>query len=220
MEEKKSVVAFGFGGKLPSQPYIWNHAFMTAREAVIRLNQQGMGGVSFWAERLEAPLYLDSDARYNVFRQQIETVLEKRRPHAVVLVGLFHGSATIRLETTGRNVYYPETYPEDTRLIVGGEEFYQTSFPLASWCKTLENEGFPVSLSHDAGQMGCNAAFYWALHTLSKQGMEGRAMFVHLPYTRAQARQRFEQTGEQMSSVDANDQLIVVTRILELAARS
>jgi pyroglutamyl-peptidase len=100
-----------------------------------------------------------------------------------LLLGQAAGSAEILLEAVGLNVGEDaEENPESFfPLVPDGPIAYRSPLPLSAWARELRETGIPARVSHHAGTYVCNAALYYALHTVDSRSLRTRAAFIHVP---------------------------------------
>ncbi len=115
--------------------------------------------------------------------------------HAPVLAlhfGVAAGCRGFRLETEARNFcrFAPDAAgagPLSDCLVVDGVATLKATIPIAAIAARLAAQGFPVSLSDDAGGYLCNAALYHSLERARRAGGGCRVGFVHIPADLASA---------------------------------
>lgn len=132
---------------------------------------------------------------------------------AVLLLGQAPGSSQIQLEKFGLNVrgepgVAPESY---AKLDAVGPAAMESTLPINSWALELQNDGYPVVVSHHAGEYLCNASLYWTLRTIKENGLKGKAAFVHLPLTVKQV----VSSGRRLPSLPVEYSARVVRSLIE-----
>jgi pyroglutamyl-peptidase len=115
--------------------------------------------------------------------------------HAPVLAlhfGVAAGAEVFRLETEARNFCRAAldaagTGPLFDCLVVEGAATLATTIPTAAIAAKLGAEGYPVSLSDDAGGYLCNALLYHSLDIARRARGGCRVGFIHIPADLASA---------------------------------
>jgi pyroglutamyl-peptidase len=108
------------------------------------------------------------------------------KPALMLLFGVAADARGFRIETEGANVCRasPDAAglpPLAPILVHGAQAAYSATLPIDAIVRRLTAQGFPVTISNDAGGYLCNAALYHALHALSEPGHSCRAGFIHIP---------------------------------------
>lgn len=122
------------------------------------------------------------DVRYDAVGRQLDEALCAHAPDRVLALGVCRDPA-LRLEHVARNLdaaSAPDVSGESRpgRVIVeGGPDTLESRLPLARMRRALEQGGFEVLDSRDAGGYLCNHLFY----ELLTRFRSGPAGFVHVP---------------------------------------
>ncbi|MCH3910005.1 MAG: hypothetical protein LKJ81_02050 [Bacilli bacterium] len=107
--------------------------------------------------------------------------MKETKPSLTISFGLASQRKKISLEERAYNLMGAKCVDEDgimlngKKIIDGGDEILSTNLQLASLSSALQNEGFDVEVSHDAGRFICNEVYYLGLKNVKT------ALFVHLP---------------------------------------
>ncbi|MGE0706373.1 MAG: pyroglutamyl-peptidase I [Planctomycetota bacterium] len=130
---------------------------------------------------------------------QLADLLEREQPVAALACGI-HGApgGPFRLEVAARNERnygIPDTdgvLVRDGVVVEGGPAQVFSTAPVATIKQRLQDAGFEVELSDDAGRYLCNAVFYWLAQRVPMAG------FLHVPpdATRAQVQQALALAAE------------------------
>ena len=115
--------------------------------------------------------------------------IEEIHPDAVLCLGQAGGIDTIHLERRGVNLANAKSPDNDGArplqqpLIEGAAAHLDTLFPIDTLAARLQHAGHPVTISDSAGLYVCNALYFTLLHHYPSLPI----LFIHLPYTPAQA---------------------------------
>lgn len=125
--------------------------------------------------------------RFDLWEREMEPLLAKARPAAVIAFGLSAKASGITLETTAHNVVATDR-PDHTGACAAatcvaehGPPRFATSLPLDKIERELRAARIPVASSDSAGDYLCNLTFY-RLMALAAQGGPKMAGFIHVPY--------------------------------------
>jgi pyrrolidone-carboxylate peptidase len=215
--KQKTVLLFGYSGQLFNQPHLESHSYKVAQKLEKRKEIEGYRIIA---------LELPSNMPFSEVRDRIAKGMETYQPVSVVILGVYQGTSFVHLEKEGHNDFDPERYsgsgedPGNSRLIKEGLEVYKTSFPVDNVCRKLLKKGIPVVPSDDAGRLGCNAAFYAALHQNFQGDHGAHVIFGHLPYTQEQAVARYLLGGVERPSISFDDQVRAMKLIIETWAKN
>lgn len=128
---------------------------------------------------------------YQSLRAELAALLDRHRPDAAVLLGLWPGEPCIRLERFAVNCNAFEI-PDNSgtlergEVVASGVAAYRCDWPVEAIVEELLASGIPARASSSAGNFLCNALFYSAMDIIAQSGAATRAGFVHVPYLPAQ----------------------------------
>ena len=143
-----------------------------------------------------------------VFSKAIETVcaaIDREEPDAVLCIGQAGGRFHLTLERVAINIddaRIPDNaghQPRQEKILETGPETYETPVPVEALCRQMQQEGFEIEPSQDAGAYVCNDTFY-----LTGLRSPAPVFFIHVP---AQPDQ-------------AEDYARTVARVIELAVEA
>ena len=105
---------------------------------------------------------------------RIARLIEEVRPCAVICLGLWPGTPTLRLERIAVNIAdfeIPDNVGLMTRgpVVEGGTEAYLSTLPIHAIQDRLLAGGIPARLSSSAGTFLCNALMYHALRACAER---------------------------------------------------
>lgn len=106
-------------------------------------------------------------------------------PDIVICFGLAAKRESIELENLAVNKINAEIkdnageQPENKTINPEGAETYLATLPIQGIAGALQNAGFPVKVSNDAGLFVCNYLFYRLMET--NQDTERLCGFIHVP---------------------------------------
>ncbi len=116
--------------------------------------------------------------------QKLKEEIETYRPDVVLSFGYAPSSRYVRLERIGQN--YDRGGKDNAGLshfgkIIeqDGNETLKAQLPLRELKNYLEERGFEVNMSDDAGGYICNHLFYSLMHHIQNKGIQGG--FIHIP---------------------------------------
>lgn len=123
---------------------------------------------------------------FGAARRELERLLRRHRPSAVLCLGVAAGRDAITPERVAINVddaRIPDNagrQPVDRPVVRGGPAAYWSTLPIKAMVADLQTRGIPASVSQTAGTFLCNHVFFGLMHAVRlRAGM--RAGFVHLP---------------------------------------
>lgn len=123
---------------------------------------------------------------FGAARRELERLLLRHRPSAVLCLGVAAGREAITPERVALNVddaRIPDNagrQPVDRPVVRGGPVAYWSSLPIKAMVADLRLRGIPAAVSQTAGTFLCNHVFYGLMHAVRRhRGM--RAGFVHVP---------------------------------------
>ncbi|WP_132058771.1 pyroglutamyl-peptidase I family protein [Halorussus amylolyticus] len=136
---------------------------------------------------------------------EMEELIAKFEPEAVVATGLAAGRSAISVERVGINVAdcggtpdNADAEPRDERICAGGDDALFATIPVVETVSTLLDSGIPARVSNTAGTHLCNNVLYRTRAHLEREEMDVPMGFVHLPLTPAGAAEK-AQDGEATS---------------------
>ncbi|HLY74255.1 MAG TPA: hypothetical protein VKU80_09075 [Planctomycetota bacterium] len=124
--------------------------------------------------------------------RQLRQGLRRRRPEALLMLGLADSRKSLALEAVALNVDHHEAAGKNVAwrrpIQKGGPLAIETRLPLRDLQQRLIKRGFRATISHHAGTFLCNHVFYRGL-----TWMDGPCGFVHLPSFKELSRARMIQ---------------------------
>ena len=123
--------------------------------------------------------------------EQLRVKIESFKPNAVLALGQAGGRDSIDFERIAVNLIDSEVADNrgvkmrERSITDGGPAAHFSRLPLRELVAAVQDLGIASSISNTAGLYVCNFLFY-KLMEFTKE--DGRAGFVHLPYTPEQAR--------------------------------
>ena len=123
---------------------------------------------------------------------EMEALVEKYDPEAIVATGLAAGRAAISVERVGINVAdcagipdNADAEPRNERIHGGSDAAYFATLPVVEVVAALLDAGIPARVSNTAGTHLCNNVLYRTRAHLERagEGSETPMGFVHLPLT-------------------------------------
>jgi len=124
--------------------------------------------------------------------RELKNLIRRRRPDALLMLGLAPTRRTLSLEAVALNVDHHEEpgKNESWRRPIqrDGPLAVESRLPLNRLLERLRKSGIRASISHHAGTFLCNHVFYRGL-----TWMEGPCGFVHVPSFRELSRARMIQ---------------------------
>jgi len=159
------------------EPFL-NHPINPTEEIVLRLDGAQIGeyevkGVLLPVDFEKAPLAI------------LETVREVA-PDAVLSLGLAAGRTEITPERIAINCRDGAADNSgralvDSKIAEEGADGYFSTLPIRMLVDTLNEKGYPASISNSAGTYLCNNVMYTVLHELKGKKVSIPAGFVHVP---------------------------------------
>ncbi len=125
--------------------------------------------------------------------EEVEKIIEKHRPDAVVCVGQAGGRSCISIERIGINLReapIPDNngnQPADEKIKEDGQNAYFATIPVKAMVDNVRKNGIPSHLSYTAGSYVCNDLMYSLLYILDKKYPHIKGGFIHVPYATEQA---------------------------------
>lgn len=126
-------------------------------------------------------------------------LIDELAPAVVVHFGVASECAGLRIETTAVNVCgmtsdVSGAFPTQNVLCIDGPDQRLVSFAASEFVQELSDQGWPVSLSDNAGHYLCNAVFYATLEVAQRAADEAWVAFIHIPRTLSDASVTLETT--------------------------
>lgn len=159
-------------------------AFGKVRENPSESIVTALGPFSVKGHRLTRRILPVSYARSSVL---LSRLLLRGRFHLAVLLGVAAGSEAIRLERYAHNcvdVEKPDVdgwKPRDRRILLDVPERFATRVDVRRIVKVLAQSEIGVTTSENAGDYVCNHAYFHALHTIDRNSLPTKCVFVHVP---------------------------------------
>jgi pyroglutamyl-peptidase len=141
-------------------------------------------------------------------------------PDVIILIGQAGGRKEISVERIAINIddaSIPDNrgiQPIDHEISVFGQSAYFSTLPIKKLVKTLQDHGFPSSVSNSAGTYVCNHLMYSVLHELAmNQSLHAIAGFIHVPYTTEQVKDKPHVFALELETIRKAIELIIFTSI-------
>ena len=117
-------------------------------------------------------------------RSAAREAVARFQPDAILHFGVSKRAFGFEIETRAFNMSGPRedhagVVPPEKPLIQRGKPVLMSTLPPLDLLRALTADGFPASLSEDAGRYLCNALFYWSLYDGETDGR--LVSFVHMP---------------------------------------
>lgn len=142
---------------------------------------------------------LDNIDGVEVVKVQIPTVFKKSaqklfqsideiKPDAVICVGQAGGRYNLNVERVAINIddgRIPDNegyQPIDVKIFEDGESAYFSTLPIKAMVEEAKKAGVPSSVSNTAGTYVCNHIMYSLLYYISKNHLNIKGGFIHVPY--------------------------------------
>ena len=124
--------------------------------------------------------------KWDVSAQILTQILARNQYDGLIMIGLAANRAIISLEKTAQNLD-DSTVSDNAGILRQNQiidpaapEFLHTNLPVEPLASDLTAEGFPVEVSHSAGNYICNHLYFQALNLLSRPK---DIVFIHIPPT-------------------------------------
>ena len=126
-----------------------------------------------------------------VFKKSAEKLfagIEEHKPDAVICIGQAGGRYDISVERVAINmddgrITDNEGYqPIDTPVYEDGENAYFATLPIKGIVEEIKLAKIPASVSNTAGTYVCNHIMYSLLYYISKNNLNIKGGFIHVPY--------------------------------------
>lgn len=119
--------------------------------------------------------------------------IDQYKPEAVICVGQAGGRFNFNVERVAINVddaRIPDNdgyQPIDETIFEDGENAYFSNLPIKAMVEEAKKANVPAAVSNTAGTYVCNHIMYSLLYYISKNKLNIRGGFIHVPYTTEQA---------------------------------
>lgn len=120
--------------------------------------------------------------------QKLFETIDTVKPDAVICVGQAGGRFDFNVERIAINVddaRIPDNegkQPIDEKIFEDGENAYFATLPIKAMVEEARKAGVPASVSNTAGTFVCNHMMYSLLYYLSRNNLNIRGGFIHVPY--------------------------------------
>jgi pyroglutamyl-peptidase len=126
---------------------------------------------------------------YGAAARRLRRLIRRRRPDAILMLGLAAGRKRISLEAVALNVDHHEEAGKQRRwrrlIRPRGPLALKTRLPIDRIYRRLRQARLPAAISHHAGTFVCNRVFYEGLSSF-----DGPCGFVHVPTFTVMSRPR------------------------------
>lgn len=126
-----------------------------------------------------------------VFKKSAEKLfagIEEHKPDAVICIGQAGGRYDMSVERVAINMddgRIPDNegyQPIDTPVYEDGENAYFATLPIKGIVEEIKLAKIPASVSNTAGTYVCNHIMYSLLYYVSKNNLNIKGGFIHVPY--------------------------------------
>lgn len=126
-----------------------------------------------------------------VFKKSAEKLyagIEEHKPDVVICIGQAGGRYDISVERVAINMddgRIPDNegyQPIDTPVYADGESAYFATLPIKGIVEEVKLAKIPASVSNTAGTYVCNHIMYSLLYYISKNNLNIKGGFIHVPY--------------------------------------
>ena len=126
-----------------------------------------------------------------VFRKSAEKLfagIDEHKPDVVICVGQAGGRYDMSVERVAINMddgRIPDNegyQPIDTPVYEDGENAYFATLPIKGIVEEIKSAKIPASVSNTAGTYVCNHIMYSLLYYISKNNLNIKGGFIHVPY--------------------------------------
>lgn len=130
-----------------------------------------------------------------VFKKSAEklfTGIEEHKPDVVICVGQAGGRYDMTVERVAINMddgRIPDNdgyQPIDSPVYQDGENAYFATLPIKGIVEEMKLAKIPASVSNTAGTYVCNHIMYSLLYYVSKNNLDIKGGFIHVPFIREQ----------------------------------
>lgn len=136
---------------------------------------------------------------YEIIKKEIPTVfvksyeklfeaIEEYSPEIVLCIGQAGGRFEVTPERVAINLDDARikdnegNQPLETKIFEDGENAYFTNLPVKRMVAEMQKNGVPSAVSYTAGTFVCNHIMYALLYYVSKNKLNTKAGFIHVPY--------------------------------------
>ena len=126
-----------------------------------------------------------------VFKKSAEKLfagIDEHKPDVVICIGQAGGRYDMSVERVAINmddgrISDNEGYqPIDTPVYEDGENAYFATLPIKGIVEEIKSAKIPASVSNTAGTYVCNHIMYSLLYYISKNNLDIKGGFIHVPY--------------------------------------
>ncbi len=124
--------------------------------------------------------------KWDVSAQILGQILHRTEYDGLILIGLAAKRSMISLERTAHNLDDSEVadnagvFRHQQIIDKSSPEYLHTNLPVEKFASELTDDGFPVEISHSAGNFVCNHLYF---HALNMPERPRDVLFVHIPPT-------------------------------------
>ncbi|MFC4321934.1 pyroglutamyl-peptidase I [Litchfieldia salsa] len=149
---------------------------------------------------------------------QLETYMDEVKPDVVMSLGLAAGRTKITPERIAINCRdgaedNQGVKLQDALIDEDGPAGYFSSLPIRKFVDTLNESGFPATISNTAGTYLCNNVMYAALQKIERENLAMKAGFVHIPASHRLAVQNPKLPS--WSSRDLEEAVVEMIKVLD-----
>lgn len=118
----------------------------------------------------------------------VENAIEKEKPDFVLSIGQAGGRNSITVERIAININDARmndnegSCPVDVPIDEEGDAAYFATIPVKEIVKAIRNIKIPAAVSNSAGTFVCNNLMYGVLDYISKNKLNIKSGFIHVPY--------------------------------------
>lgn len=176
-----SIVALTGFGQFPGVEE--NHSQHLARQLAETLNAHSENSLDTDFVAKFVPLSVD----WATIAQQVNTLYKTYKPDLVIHFGVCRSlSQSVTIERTATNCCALEPDAQGCRPVSSKRQptapaRLTTTLPVDKITASIGDRKLQVSISDDAGQYLCNAAYYHSLANAAEQEPASAALFVHIP---------------------------------------
>ena len=124
--------------------------------------------------------------KWDISAQILSQILSRNEYDGLIMIGLAAKRSVISIEKTAQNLDDCEiadnagVFRHQQTIDKSASEFLHTNLPIEKYASVLSDEGFPVEISHSAGNFICNHLYF---HALNMPERPRDVLFVHIPPT-------------------------------------
>lgn len=186
-------------------------------EILRALDQKGIEGVSITTIILPVV--------YKTCFEQLDNLIDKINPDAVLCLGVAAGRTAIQPERIGINLEDVSgdgqqgdnkgDRPEERTIIAGAPDAYFSSLPNRQISKEINELGLPSIPSNSAGTYICNTVLYRLMHKIKSESRGIPGGFIHVPATPDMVLQRPD-----LPSMNQDDQVRAIQQAIQVIRRN